>query len=138
MATAPAPANKPLHIALWIVQVLLAVAFGMAGGMKLVTPTEVLAQNMSWASVFPEGTRFLIGAAELAGALGLVLPSALRSQPRLTPAAAAALCTVMAFAATYHISQGEMGSLPPNFVLGGLAFFVLWGRLKKAPIAPRA
>lgn len=137
MITAPSVSNKPLHIALWIVQVLLALAFVMAGGMKLATPTEVLAQNMSWASVFPEGTRFLIGAAEVAGALGLVLPSALRIQPKLTVAAAAGLCTVMFFAATYHLSQGEMGSLPPNFVLGGLSAFVLWGRLKKAPIGAR-
>jgi hypothetical protein len=36
--------GKGLHITLWIVQVLLALAFGMAGFMKLTTPSPSLAR----------------------------------------------------------------------------------------------
>ena len=44
----------------------------------------------------------------------------------------------MALAAALHESRGELGVLPVNVVLGGLAAFVAWGRFKRAPVAPRA
>ena len=50
---------------------LLGVAFAMAGFMKLVTPIDELARNMSWVYEARALVRF-IGAAELLGALGLV------------------------------------------------------------------
>jgi len=72
------------------------------------------------------------------GALGLILPAATRIQARLTPLAAAGLVTVMLLAALLHVSRGELGVLPVNLVLGGLAGFVAVGRAKLAPIPPRA
>ena len=63
--------------ALWIVQGLLAALFLFAGGMKLITPIEVL----SVMSPFPgEFIRF-IGICEVLGAVGLILPYALRILP---------------------------------------------------------
>jgi putative oxidoreductase len=44
---------------------------------------------------------------------------------------------VMLLAAVFHIGRGEWFALPVNFVLGGLAAFVAWGRLRRAPIFPR-
>jgi putative oxidoreductase len=44
---------------------------------------------------------------------------------------------IMILAALFHTSRGEFGMLPINFVLGALAAFVAWGRLKKAPIPSR-
>jgi len=38
---------------LWIVQILLAVAFVGAGAMKLLTPTAELAQSMVWVNDVP-------------------------------------------------------------------------------------
>jgi hypothetical protein len=43
----------------------------------------------------------------------------------------------MVLAAVFHVSRGEVGMLPINLVIGGLAAFVAWGRWKKVPIAPR-
>jgi putative oxidoreductase len=129
--------SKGLNIGLWTVQVLLAVGFGMAGGMKLVVPIADLLKQMDWVASAPWLPRF-IGVAELAGALGLVLPSLTRIKPILTPIAAVGLATIMVLALGFHVSRGEMSHLPPVIVLGALAVFVAWGRFTKARIAPRA
>lgn len=126
-----------MKIALWIVQALLAVAFGMAGFFKLATPMDQLAAAMPWVADVPSFLPRFIGAAELLGALGLILPAATRIQPKLTPLAAVGLMTVMVLAALFHVSRGELGALAPNTVLFALAAFVAWGRTKRAPIAPR-
>lgn len=60
-----------LNIPLWIDQVLLAAAYGMAGAMKLTQPIPALAAMMGWPGALPEAMVRLIGAAELAGAVDL-------------------------------------------------------------------
>jgi putative oxidoreductase len=135
-APVPQSSSKGLRIALWIVQVLLALAFTGAGLTKLLTPIAELAANMDWVNALPGLVRF-IGAAEFLGAVGLILPALTRIKPGLTPLAAAGLTVVMLLAAPFHLSRGEIGAIVPNLILGTLAAFVAWGRFKKAPIAPR-
>lgn len=135
-AVAPSK-KKALRIALVVAQALLAVAFGMAGATKLGTPIAELAKNMAWVTDMPPALVRFIGAAEVAGALGLVLPALTRIRPKLTGLAGAGLATVMLLASLLHVSRGELGFLPVNFTLGALAAFVAWGRGIAAPIAPR-
>jgi putative oxidoreductase len=123
---------RALNIALWIAQALLAAAFLMAGGMKLVTPMEQLTATMPMSGLF---LRF-IGVVEVAGAIGVVVPAATRIQPRLTIFAALGLLIVMVGAFITHLTRSEYSSLVAPLVLGALAAFVAWGRAKKAPIAP--
>ena len=78
-----------------------------------------------------------IGAAEIVGALGLLLPALTRIRPSLTPMAAGGLATIMVLATVVHLVRGEMSLVPVNLVLGGLAVFVWWGRTQKAPILPK-
>ncbi len=129
--------SKGFHIALWVVQVLLALAFGMAGIMKATTPLAELAAKMPWVNTVPSSMVRFIGTSEFLGAVGLILPSVTRVKPNLTPIAGGGLVLVMILASVFHITRGEMGALPVNVVLGGLAAFVAWGRTKKAPIAPK-
>ncbi|MBL9037244.1 MAG: DoxX family protein [Archangium sp.] len=130
------PPSKALHIALWVVQVLLGLAFLMAGTMKATKPIAELATQMPWAGAIPEALVRFIGVSEFLGGLGLILPSALRIQPKLTPIAASGLTLIMILAGGFHTMRGEAG-LPINLVMGGLAAFIAWGRFAKAPIAPR-
>jgi len=129
--------NKGLRVGLWLVQALLAFAFVGAGAMKLFTPMAELLAQMAWVSAVPEAMVRFIGAAEIAGAIGLILPALTRIKPGLTVLAAAGLTVVMLSAAPFHLSRGEVGAIVPNLILGSLAAFVAWGRFKKAPIAPR-
>lgn len=135
-STASTP-SRGLHLGLWVVQVLLALAFGASGLMKTLTPIEELAKNMAWVGEMPGLVRF-IGISEFLGAVGLILPAALRIMPKLTGVAAAALVVVMVLAAGFHVMQGDVAHMPPSVVLGLLAGFVAWGRLSAAPIAPKA
>ncbi|HYC49971.1 MAG TPA: DoxX family protein [Gemmatimonadaceae bacterium] len=130
--------RRALSITLWVVQVLLAAMFLMSGFMKLSQPIAALSGQMPWVMSVPEALVRFIGAAELAGALGLILPSLTRIRPRLTVLAAIGLITVMILASAFHLSRGEGSVVPMNLVLAALAAFVAWGRNKAAPIAPRA
>lgn len=126
-----------LHRALWGVQVLVGLAFLAAGSWKATTPLPDLEKALPWVASTPSALVRFIGVSELLGGLGLILPSGLRILPKLTPLAAALLAVVMVLAAAMHASRGELGALPVNFVLGGLALFVAWGRTKAAPIAAK-
>ena len=114
--------------ALWIVQGLLALLFLCTGGMKLVTPFDVLALQMPYP--LPEVFVRFIGLCEVAGALGLVLPGLLRIRPDLTALAAGGLVIIMIGAAMFTPpDQVELVLLP---VVGLLAGFVAVGRRRAA------
>jgi putative oxidoreductase len=137
-ALTAAPARRTaLTVTLWVVQVVLAALFGMAGLMKLTQPIDALAASLPWVTSVPEMLVRFIGAAEFAGALGLILPSLTRIQPRLTALAALGLAVVMVLASAFHLTRGEASMLPMNLVIGLLALSVAWGRGKAAPITPR-
>ena len=129
--------GKSLHIGLWVAQGVLAAAFFAAGLMKVTSPIEQLQANMPWVSGAMGPFVRWIGAVEVAGAVGLILPSATRIQPRLTVLAAVGLVLVMAGAAATHLARGEFAGLGAPVVIGLLAALIAWGRSKKAPIAPR-
>jgi hypothetical protein len=112
--------------------------FIFAGLTKATQPMEALAAKMPWTVVAGAGLTRFIGISELLGGLGLILPSATRIQPRLTPLAASGLGIIMVLAAGFHLSRGEFAFAPMTVVFGCLAAFIAWGRSKKAPIPPRS
>ena len=127
--------SKVLHIALWIGQALLAVLFGFAGLMKIITPAEeMMASEMSFVNFVGIGMTRFIGVTELLGAIGLILPAALRIKPILTPLAAAGIAVIMILATAYHAYAGEPLTTIAFFLL---AAFVAWGRFKMVPIEPK-
>ena len=130
--------SKALHITVWIAQALLAAMFLMSGFMKLSQPIDQLSKMLPWAAQVPEALVRFIGVAEVLGAVGLILPSLLRIQPKLTPIAAVGLALVMLFAVVFHTSRGETPMIGMNFVLIAIAAFIARGRFKKAPITPKA
>lgn len=92
---------------LWIGQGLLAVVFTLTGGIKLIVPRERLAPHMRWAKTWPRWRIKLLGLAEVAGAVGLVVPRATGIAPVLTPVAAACLALLMVGASRTHRRLGE-------------------------------
>lgn len=126
--------SKTLKISLWIAQVLLAAMFLMAGAMKSTQPIEQLATTLPWVKEVPVGLVRFIGISEFLGAIGLILPSLLRIQPKLTVWAAFGIATIMLLAAIFHISKGQLSVIGINIIIGLIAVFIGWGRAKKAPI----
>lgn len=117
-----------MNTLLWILQVVLAVAFAAAGLGKLTQPREKLLERMGWVEDFSQGTVRLIGALELLAAVGLVLPAATGVLPWLTPLAAAGLVVVMLLAIPVHVRRHELPMVVVNVVLALVAAFVAWQR----------
>lgn len=126
------------NIGLWVAQVILAAVYVMAGFMKLTQPIDALvASGMAYAGDYPELLTRFIGTMEVLGAIGIILPAATRIVPVLTPLAALGFSAIQVLAIGLHSMRGEFQVLPVNLVLLALSLFVLWGRLRKAPISSR-
>ena len=117
-----------MNTVLWILQIVLAVAFGLAGIGKLAQPKEKLQERMGWVEGYSQGTIRLIGAAEVLAAIGLVVPAATGILPWLTPLAALGLVVVMVLAIRVHLRSHETQMVVVNVVLGLIAAFVAWQR----------
>jgi hypothetical protein len=102
--------------------------------MKLDVPIEALAGPVALPGLFLR----CIGVAEVAGALGLVVPSLLRIRPRLTPVAAAGLVVIMIGATVVTAIGGPAVLAVVPAVVGMLLGTVLYGRIAVAPISARA
>ena len=123
-----------MNILLWILQVLLALIFLLAGGTKLVMTIEAMRAMGSPNDVVLPGLfiRF-IGVCEVLGALGLILPGLLRIRPGLTPLAAAGLVIIMIGATVLTMIGNGIGAAFVPLVTGLLAAFVAYGRWRLAP-----
>ncbi len=122
-ATPASRRSRAAHVLLWSVQVLLALLFLFAGVVKLRMGAATLAQSTG----LPAAFMLFIAAAEIAGALGLVLPGLFGVKRFLTPLAAVGLVTIMAGATTVLASAGQAGACMPCTV-GILAGLVAHGR----------
>lgn len=130
--------SKALHVTLWVLQVLLAFFIGMAGYAHGLMPYDQAAQQAVWMKDVPPALTRFIGYAELAGALGLILPAATRIAPWLTPLAALGVALIMILAIPFHLMRGEANVIWIHTLVAAVALFVAWGRWRKVPIRPRA
>ena len=121
-------------IVIWCAQILLALMFGMFGAVKLTMPITDLAETMRFVAVSPAWLPRMIGAIEIVGALAVILPTATRILPWLTPLAAIGFAIIQVLAIIVHANLGETSStLQINSILLALALFVFWGRWKVSP-----
>jgi uncharacterized protein YjeT (DUF2065 family) len=83
---------------------------------------------MAWVEDFSQRTVRIIGALEVLGAIGIVLPALSGIVPSLTPLAAAGLVLTMIGAALTHLRRTEYGYIAVNAVVLIVAAFVAYGR----------
>ena len=126
-----------MNTALWIVQVLLALAFFMTGILKVTQPIEKLATRMTYVtSIHPSWLVRVIGILEILAALGLILPALTGILPVLTPLAAGGLILTMIGAMLLHLQRKDTKlTLVFNLALLLLAAFVVYGRLFAVPLS---
>ena len=117
-----------MGIALWVVQVLLALAFVVSGATKLSQPKEKLLKNMAWVEDFSQGSVRIIGVPEVLGAIGIVVPALTGIVPSLTPLAALGLVLTMIGAALTHLRRAEYSVITVPAALLILVAFVAYGR----------
>ena len=121
-----------MNRALWTVQVLLALFFALASGApKLLLPPETLPEMPI---PLPRAFVLFIGVAEVAGALGLILPGLLKIKPGLTPLAAGGLVLITLGATGYWLLAGDaLGNAGFAFGMALICAFVAYGRSRLAP-----
>jgi putative oxidoreductase len=121
-----------------VLQVVLAAMYLMAGYQKAFGDLAVVVKSIFWVAYTPAPLVRFIGTCELLGAVGLILPAALKIRPQLTTLAAAGLSLIMLLANIMHIYRGEYYVLPMTLLLLAMAAFVAYGRWKLAPFTPKA
>ena len=119
-----------MNITLWIIAGFMAAVFLFAGANKLLISQERLAKapGGGWVLEFGPGFLKALGAAEILGAVGLILPAVLDIGPVLVPLAALGLALVMAGAATVTFRRQEFLHALLNLAYLALVTFVAWGR----------
>jgi putative oxidoreductase len=123
-----------MNVALWVLQVLLAVAFFAHGVMMVAPPAEIAVQmNAS----LPRWFQLFLGVSEVLAAVGLVLPGLTRILPWLVSWAAGGIIIVMVSATGYHVVRGELSSAMITLILLVMAAFVAYMRYRLLPIGAR-
>jgi uncharacterized membrane protein YphA (DoxX/SURF4 family) len=106
-----------MNVFLWILAGVLAALFLGAGATKLTQPRSKLQSNMGWVEDYSDTGVKLIGAVEILGAIGLILPAVLDIAPILVPLAATGLAIIMAGAIITHVRRKELPLAGFNVVL---------------------
>jgi hypothetical protein len=125
-----------VDVTLWIIAGLLAVAYLASGGGKLFMPKEKIAAvgaSAGWVNDFSSRGVKAIGALEVLGAVGLILPAVVDSAPVLVPLAASGLALVMIGAVITRIRRREL-----KYMVADLVYFVLAASVAVGRFGPEA
>jgi hypothetical protein len=121
-----------MNMVVWVLQVLLAIAFLAHGWLFLSPPAELVDQmNAS----LPRWFQLFLGVAEgLEQPQGSRFPDSTRILPGLVTWAAVGIMVVTASATVFHLTRGEVSSAAITLVLFGIATFVAYMRYGVVPI----
>jgi uncharacterized membrane protein len=115
-----------MELAYWITAALLAVFYLYAGGKKVTQSQEQLRPMMGWVDSVPMPMVRAIGALEILGSAGLILPPVTGIAPWLAIAAAIGLALIQAGAIAVHLSRGEARLIGLNIALLAAAAAAAW------------
>lgn len=104
-----------------IIRIFILVLFTMAGLMKSMTPKKKFEKKMAWAKEYSQGQLRAIGALEILGAWGIMLPIWLDTATWVAPLAAIGLALVTLLATRLHVRRKET----PNAMFAGSVFLLL-------------
>jgi uncharacterized membrane protein len=118
-----------VNVFLWVLQSLLALAFLGAGIVKIAQPKDKLKAQMDWVDHTSATNVKLVGAVEVLGALGVILPAVTKIATVLVPIAAIGLAITMALALLVHVRLHDpIAKATGAVVLLVIAVVVAWGR----------
>jgi hypothetical protein len=106
-----------MELSYWIIAALLAALYLYAGGKKVTQSQEQLLPMMGWVDRVPMPLVRTIGALEILGAAGLILPPLTGIAPALAIAAAIGLVLIQVGGIAVHLSRGEARLIGLNIAL---------------------
>lgn len=122
-----------MNILLWVLQVLAALVYGASGVMKVFLFDKVSGDVPSFGAL-PREAWTALGILELVCSVGLIVPAALRWQPRFTAVAAIVLAIESLLFIWVHVKYREIPPIILSAVLGLLMAFIAYGRMVLKPI----
>lgn len=126
-----------MNTALWIVTVILCLAYG-AGGVAMLVMSRERFRNIStgqhYVDDLPQHTLTVLGVMKLLAVAGMLLPALLGVATWLVPLAALGLVLLMTGAATIRMVRREWGAFMGDVAYLSLAAFVAWGRFVAVPL----
>lgn len=117
-----------MNTVLWIWQIFIAVVLVPIGGATVFGLLQKASAKRGQPMTVPDGILRFVGAAELAGAVGVVVPWATGVAPWLTPLAALGLVPIMVGASVINLRRGTPGPLVLSSLILVSAVLVAWGR----------
>jgi len=118
-----------MNTVLWVLQGALAVVFAGSGLAKIALPQERLSTMMGdFLDQIPAPAIKLLGVAEVAAGVGLIVPPLVAIAPILTPLAGIGVLAIMGGGVIIHGRRREYPNVAVNVVLAGAAAVVIWGR----------
>ncbi|MFI0544322.1 DoxX family protein [Streptomyces sp. RP5T] len=114
-----------MNIAYWIVAGLLALFYLYAGTLKVIRNRDQLRPMMAWVDRVPLPALRALGAVEVLGAVGLILPELTGIAPWLSPAAAIGFVLLQIGAVAVHLT-GEDRRITLNLGLLAAAAVTVW------------
>jgi uncharacterized membrane protein YphA (DoxX/SURF4 family) len=121
-----------MNILLWVLQVITALLYGASGVMKVFMFDKVSHDVPSFGAL-PRQAWMTLGILELVCTVGLIVPAALRWQPRLTILAAMVLAVESIVFVWVHVRYREITPIILSGVLGLLMTFIAYGRMVLKP-----
>ncbi|WP_432696023.1 DoxX family protein [Marinobacterium sp. YM272] len=91
-------------------------------------PVPEMSHILPWVADHPLWFTRSLGVIDIAGGIGILLPSLFRRVPKLIRYAAIGCASKQVVAIVYHLTQGEPGIVPLNIVLLTLSLFIIWSR----------
>lgn len=123
-----------MSLVLWFLAAGLALVFAVTGVMKLFESREMLvADGQRWAADASPVLVKALGAAEVLGAFGLVLPGVIGVLPIVTAVAAGGLAVIMLGATILHVRRGEQRAAVFAAALLLVAVFIAYDRAGAVP-----
>lgn len=124
-----------MDLLLWILAFVLAAIFAASGVVKLAAARDQQIDRTPYVEDFPQLVIRGIGALEILGAIGLLLPALTGVATVLVPMAAAGLAITMVLAALVHVRRGDgTAAALPSILLAILSVFVAWSRFGPYPL----
>ena len=121
-----------MNILLWVLQVVTALLYGASGVMK-VFMFDKISHDVPSFGALPRQAWMTLGILELVCTVGLIVPAALRWQPRLTILAATVLAVESVVFVWVHIRYREITPIVLSGILGLIMAFIAYGRMVLKP-----
>ena len=123
-----------MNLLLWVLQGLAALVYGASGVMKVFL-LDTASEGVPSFGALPREAWMALGILELVCTVGLIVPAALRWQPRLTVIAATLLALESLVFIWVHATYDEVPSMIMSGTLGILMAFIAYGRSVLRPIS---